>query len=127
MDNNKHQPQDEQSNVIPADFQQRINKVFGKALAAIIMTQIPLCCFISLFLGNNALKAANEIINLCSSYGIPIPGKLKTAKVLARVGKFVGLGFSIYYSISIVLFIINLISAFVSGGSAYFDFSLPIS
>ena len=115
--------QQTQPNPLPSDIAQKIDKAFVKALVAIILTQVPLGCFVSIFLGSRANKATNEIIGLFASYGISTPGKLRAANVLARIGKFIGIGFTIYYTISLVIFIINLILY----GSVHFEFTVPIS
>lgn len=127
MDNNNYQPQyqqpqyqqPQQSNNLPTDIQQRINAIFGKALAAAIMSEFPVASIIAIFFGNNALKEVNSLIDICRSMGIRLPGKLVAARILAIVGKISGIvctciyaGLAAFYSLYFVIFF----SAFMLSG-----------
>lgn len=107
-----------QPDILPPDIQQMVDSVFGKALAATIMSEFPITSIIAFFLGNNAFKTTNEIVEICAALGIRIPGKLKAARILSRIGKFAGLGFSIFWGcyfgfiLAYVLFIIVLVGGF---------------
>ncbi len=96
--------QPSQTNILPPDIQQRINNVFGKALAATIMSQFPVASIIAIFFGNNALKEIVTLMEICKTLNIHLPGKLKAARVLALVGKFVGLGCTILWGVYLAFF-----------------------
>ena len=102
--------QNEQQNALPDNFQQRVDKSLGKAIASVIMMQVPFLSFVSFFLGLNASKTVKEFYKLCRARGIAIPAKLKIVKVLANIGKFVGLAYSIMITINLISFIFNIIS-----------------
>ena len=105
-----------QPDILPPDIQQMVDSVFGKALASTIMSEIPVASIIAFFFGNNAFKTTNEIVEICVARGIRVPGKLKAARILSRIGKFAGLGFSIFWGcyfgfiLAYVLFFIVLVS-----------------
>lgn len=128
MDNNNYQPQyqqpqyqqpqyqqpqyqqpqyqqPQQSNNLPTDIQQRINAIFGKALAAAIMSEFPVASIIAIFFGNNALKEIMELMDICRSMGVRLPGKLVAARILGIVGKISGIvctciyaGLAVFYA-----------------------------
>ncbi|MBQ8183998.1 MAG: hypothetical protein IJ025_08905 [Clostridia bacterium] len=132
MENNNYQPQIEQTefeqpaqdsqasvhtfqqttqpNVLPPDIQQRINDVFGKALAAAIMSEFPVASIIAIFFGNNALKEIVALTEICRSMGIRLPGKLVAGRILGIVGKIAGIvytciygGFAVIYSFYFII------------------------
>ncbi len=118
MDNNNYQPQyqqpqyqqPQQSNLLPAEIQQRINAIFGKALAAAIMSEFPVASIIAIFFGNNALKEVNSLMDICRSMGIRLPGKLVAARILGIVGKISGIvctciyaGLAVFYAFYFIL------------------------
>lgn len=113
---------DEHQNTLPDDVQQRIGKTLGKAIAAVIMMQVPFLSFVSFFLGLTASKTVKELYKLCLANGIAVPAKLKIVKILANIGKFVGLAYSIMITINLISFIANIIS----GDPAHFGFYFPI-
>ncbi len=80
-----------QPNILSPDIQQRIDNVFGKALAATIMSEFPIASIIAIFFGNNALKEVNYLIEICKSMGVRLPGKLVAGRILALVGKISGI------------------------------------
>ena len=124
MDNNNYQPQNEQTQGpkysapeyqnlskpadLPQDIHQKIEELFSQALAATIMSVFPVASIIALIKGKAILPDIIALIEKYDSLGIACPGKLKTAKILAMVGKFAGLGFTIYYAVGITSFILNL-------------------
>lgn len=114
--------QNEQQNALPDNFQQRVDKSLGKAIAAVIMMQVPFLSFVSFFLGLSASKTVKEFYKLCLARGIAVPAKLKLVKVLANIGKFVGLAYSIMITINLISFIANIIS----GDPAHFGIYFPI-
>ncbi len=115
MDYNEYQPVYEQTqepqqyvpeyqkpsqlNDIPQDIQQKTEGFFGQALASTIMSVFPVASIIALIKGKAILPEIIALITSCTSLGISVPGKLKTAKILATIGKFAGLGFTIYYGV----------------------------
>ena len=137
MDNNNYQPQYQQeqyqqpqyqqpqyqqpvqTNILPPDIQQRIDGVFGKALASTIMSEFPIASIIAIFFGNNALKEIMELMDICRTMGIRLPGKLVAARILGIVGKISGIvctciyaGLAAFYSLYFGL----LFLAFLGGG-----------
>lgn len=124
MDNNNYQTVNEQTqspqyatsepaktNVLPQDVQQRIDNIFGKALASAIMSEFPIASIIAIFFGNNALKEVVALIDICRSMSIRLPGKLVAARILAIVGKVGGIvctciyaGLSVFYAFYFILF-----------------------
>lgn len=116
MDNNNYQPMYEQPKQTPystpQDVQQKTDHFFSQALAATIMSVFPIASIIALIKGKAILPEIVDYIASCTALGITIPGKLKTAKILATVGKFAGLGFTIYYGISFAFLAIYFIFAF---------------
>ena len=129
MDNNNYQPQNQQPqyeqpqyqqpmyqqpiyqqppqpNILPPDIKQRIDNVFGKALAATIMAEFPIASIIALIFGKNALIEILSLIEECTARGIRYPGKLRAAKILATIGKFAGLGFTIFWGAYLAFFVL---------------------
>lgn len=119
MDNNNYQTVNEQTqspqyatsepaktNVLPQDVQQRIDNIFGKALAATIMAEFPIASIIALIFGKNALIEILSLIEECTARGIRYPGKLRAAKILATIGKFAGLGFTIFWGAYLAFFVL---------------------
>ena len=111
MDNNNYQPQYQQAqyqqpvyqqpaqpNILPPDIQQRIGGVFGKALASTIMSEFPIASIIAIFFGNNALKEIMELMDICRSMGVRLPGKLVAARILGIVGKISGIVYTCIYA-----------------------------
>ncbi|MBR4287241.1 MAG: hypothetical protein IKT55_06020 [Clostridia bacterium] len=130
MDNNNYQPvyeqpqqtqqpqfeqpvyqQPAQPNILPPDIQQRIDGVFGKALASTIMSEFPIASIIAIFFGNNALKEIMELMDICRTMGMRLPGKLVAARILGIVGKISGIvctciyaGLAVFYAFYFILF-----------------------
>lgn len=104
MENNNYQTVNEQ----PQDIRTKTEYFFSQALAATIMSVFPVASIIALIKGKAILPDIIALIEKYDSLGIACPGKLKTAKILAMVGKFAGLGFTIYYAVGITSFILNL-------------------
>lgn len=98
QDANQQYRQPYQMNAFPFDLQQKIDSVFGKALAATIMAEFPIASIIALIFGKNALTEILSLIEECAARGIRYPGKLRAAKILATIGKFAGLGFTIFWA-----------------------------
>lgn len=125
MDNNNYQPQYQQAqyqqpqyqqpvyqqpNILPPDIQQRIDGVFGKALASTIMSEFPIASIIAIFFGNNALKEIMELMDICRTMGMRLPGKLVAARILGIVGKISGIvctciyaGLAVFYAFYFIL------------------------
>ena len=91
QDTSAYYQQPSQPNTLPSDINQRINDVFGKALAAAIMSEFPIASIIAIFFGNNALKDVVCLTDIYRSMGIRIPGKLIAARILGIVGKISGI------------------------------------
>lgn len=130
MDNNNYQPvyeqpqqtqqpqfeqpvyqQPAQPNILPPDIQQRIDDVFGKALASTIMSEFPIASIIAIFFGNNALKEIMELMDICRTMGMRLPGKLVAARILGIVGKISGIvctciyaGLAVFYAFYFIFF-----------------------
>jgi hypothetical protein len=99
------QPVYQQPNILPPDIKQRIDNVFGKALAAAIMAEFPIASIIAIFFGNNALKEIMELMDICRIMGMRLPGKLVAARILGIVGKISGIvctciyaGLAVFYT-----------------------------
>lgn len=106
MDNNNYQPQYQQSNPIPPHLQQEINAAFGKALAALIMAglSLPISSLIGSIMGGNVFKSVLDLYNNCSIQGVRVPNKLRTAKILAIIGKWLGFANVITYIVLIAFY-----------------------
>lgn len=74
-----------------------VDSAFGKGLAAAIMCEIPVASIIAIFMGNSAVSLVQQAEQMAAQYGISAGGKCTAAKVLGKVGKFAGIGFTIFY------------------------------
>lgn len=81
--------------------QEKIEKFFSRALASTIMSVFPVVSVVALFKSRSLLLDIVDLIAFYPSQGVAIPGKLRAAKILATVGKFAGLGCTIYYTVSL--------------------------
>lgn len=95
------QPTYQQPNALPFDIQQGIEKAFSKSLAAIIMSGLgfPIVSLIGMIFGSGALKIITELYSNCTLAGVTAPGKLKTAKILATIAKWLGLANTIMWAL----------------------------
>lgn len=92
---------------------------FGKGLAATIMANFPITCYIAIFLGLAGLKKSKRASALASEHGIRIGGKGKAGKILSIVGIAYGGYMSLTWTILIVVYAIYaiiLLAALLLGG-----------
>lgn len=105
MENNNYQTVNEQ----PQDIRTKTEYFFSQALAATIMSIFPVVSIVALFKGKSLLPRIVDFITACTQQGISIPGKLRAAKVLATVGKFAGLGFTIYWAACLIYLVVFML------------------
>ena len=80
------------------------NGSFGKGLAATIMANFPITCYIAIFLGLAGLKKSKRAGALASEHGIRVGGKGKAGKILSIVGIAYGGYMSLTWTLLIVIY-----------------------
>lgn len=92
---------------------------FGKGLAATIMANFPITCYIAIFLGLAGLKKSKRAGALASEHGIRVGGKGKAGKILSIVGIAYGGYMSLTWTLVILIYAIYaviLLAALLLGG-----------
>lgn len=95
------------------------NGSFGKGLAATIMANFPITCYIAIFLGIAGLKKSKRAGALASEHGIRVGGKGKAGKILSIVGIAYGGYMSLAWTMVILIYAIYaviLLAALLLGG-----------
>lgn len=95
------------------------NGSFGKGLAATIMANFPITCYIAIFLGLAGLKKSKRAGALASEHGIRVGGKGKAGKILSIVGIAYGGYMSLAWTLVILIYAIYaviLLAALLLGG-----------
>ena len=82
-----------------ADIEAQVNSAFGKGLAAAILAEFPIGSIIAIALGSGAANMAEQANAMAASRGTSAGGKNVAARVLGLVGKFAGIGFTIFWAI----------------------------
>ncbi len=93
--------------------QSLVNSAFGKALASVIMAEIPIASIIAIIMGSKALKLVDSANALAAQYGISAGGKCVAARILGKIGKIVGIvmtAFWPFYIIFMIAYVILMIS-----------------
>lgn len=88
-----------------------VEKGFGKALAAAIMSGFPITSIIAIFMGSHALKAVNRARALARQQGISAGGKCIAARALSIYGIAWGAYMTLIYAMIaswIVLYVVVL-------------------
>lgn len=106
------------SNVDPVaqEVAELTGKSFSQGLAATIMAQFPITCYIAIFMGIAGMKKAKRAKALAAENGINAGGKSTAGKILSIVGlaygaymsavwTFVGIFYAIYFLIFMILMI----------------------
>lgn len=103
------------------EVDKRVDSIFGKALAATIMSVFPVASIVAIFLGFDAMKSINKTKELADKYGVGIGGKGKAAKVLSMVGTIAGGALTAYYTVCalfvfiyVLFYCLVLLSQFVT-------------
>ena len=92
---------------------------FSKGLAATIMANFPITCYIAIFLGLAGLKKSKRAGALASEHGIRVGGKGKAGKILSIVGIAYGGYMSLAWTMVILIYAIYaviLLAALLLGG-----------
>ena len=95
------------------------NGSFGNGLAATIMANFPITCYIAIFLGIAGLKKSKRAGALASEHGIRVGGKGKVGKILSIVGIAYGGYMSLAWTMVILIYAIYaviLLAALLLGG-----------
>lgn len=77
---------------------------FSKGLAATIMANFPITCYISIFMGLAGLKKSKRASALASEHGISVGGKGKAGKILSIVGIAYGGYMSLTWTLLIAIY-----------------------
>lgn len=140
MDNNNYQPQFQQPQYqqpvyqqqyyqnapyqqptqaipAPAEATKQAKGAFGKALASLIIPPYPILSVVTWALGSSALNDVYDITEFCNSIGCGVPGILKAARILAKIGKGFGIAFTIIWSLIVVLYAFAFALILVTSGS----------
>ena len=95
------------------------NSAFGKGLAATIMANFPITCYISIFMGLAGLKKAKKAAALAEENGLSAGGKNTAGKILSIIGLAYGAYMSLTWTMVIAIYAIYaviLIAAALLGG-----------
>ena len=86
-------------NPVPnADIAACVDSAFGKGLAAAILAEFPIGSIIAIALGSSAAELSEKANMMAASRGTSAGGKNVAARVLGLVGKFAGIGFTIFWA-----------------------------
>lgn len=94
-----------------------VDSAFAKSLAATIMSQFPVVSIVAIFMGSSGLELVRQAEQMAAQYGISAGGKCTAAKVLGKVGKFAGIGYTIFWVLYFGLFFLYLLFAVMMGMS----------
>lgn len=98
-------------NPVPnADIEANVNSAFGKGLAAAILAEFPIGSIIAIAMGSSAANMAEQANMMAASRGTSAGGKNVAARVLGLVGKFAGIGFTIFWGIYFLIIFAALAS-----------------
>ncbi len=101
-------------------LQQLVNSAFGKALASVIMAELPIASIIAIFMGSSANKLVAKAENLAAQYGTKAGGKKIAAKIMGKIGFFMGIGMTIFWGIYILYFIFLMLLVLVAETNYHF-------
>lgn len=88
-----------QTNGVDPEVQQLAEQAFKKGLTATILSQFPVASIIAIFMGSKGCKLVAETRELANARGVKGGGKYIAANVLSKVGKFAGIGYTIFWGI----------------------------
>lgn len=88
-----------------------VNSAFGKGLAAVIMAGFPIVSILAIIFGSMALKLVNKANNIAAYYRVSAGGKNIAAKVLAKIGKIVGIVMTCFYGLYFLLLFLIIATA----------------
>lgn len=91
-----------------ADIEANVNSAFGKGLAAAILAEFPIGSIIAIALGSSAANMSEQANMMAASRGTTAGGKNVAARVLGLVGKFAGIGFTIFWAVYFVYIFVLL-------------------
>ncbi len=87
---------------------------FGKGLAATIMANFPITCYISIFMGLAGLGKAKKAAALAEENGLRAGGKNTAGKVLSIVGLAYGAYMSLTYTAIFVIYFLMFLLMILS-------------
>ena len=79
-----------------------VDGVFGKAIASCICSCFPVASIVGIILGSKVLSERLRAQKLAESIGRRLKGKSIPVKILGMVGKWTGVGMTIFYGIMII-------------------------
>lgn len=82
------------------------DSAFGKGLAATIMANFPIACYIAIFMGLAGLKKAKKANALAEENGLSAGGKNKAGKILSIIGLAYGGYMSLTWTLVIAIYAI---------------------
>lgn len=85
--------------VVDPDVAALTGTAFSKGLAAAIMCQFPVASVIAIFYGSKAMNAVVTARDVAARRGVRAPKKLIAAKILGTVGKFAGIGYTVFWAV----------------------------
>ena len=95
------------------------DSAFGKALASVILSDIPLGSIIAIILAAVAKGGAKKAEGLASSYGLPAGGKVTAAKILSTIGLILGIVCTVAYAVSFITGLLGGLMYDIDIGSGY--------
>lgn len=95
---------------------------FGKGLAATIMANFPITCYISIILGILGLNKSKRAGELAAKHGLSVGGKGKAGKILSIIGLAYGGYMAVTWTLLIVIYAIYallFIAALIVGSAPF--------
>lgn len=94
------------TNALTVDPNEIINSAFGKGIAACICSIFPVASIVAIVLGSKVLSMRNKAVTIAESAGQVLSGKRIAVKVLGMVGKWLGVGMTVFWALYILLLVL---------------------
>ena len=108
-DPNSQYPQPVYTAYHDPDVDAATGAAFAKALASAIMCSFPIASIIAIFFAKKAKSLVADALGLAASRGVPKPGKLTAASILAKIGFIAGIVCTCLWAIYALIYIAYLV------------------
>ncbi len=85
------------------EIEGEVERIFKKALASVIIAELPIMSVVAFFLSHSAWKRAWELTDLAKERGVRLPGKNIAVKILSGIGRGISIFGTIFWTIYFLL------------------------